>query len=249
MKWNLVKYASFAKKHPTRTMLLNKIQDSIRAYKNWLKQTRHHPFVYKWESLQNFQANWNPEAEDKASMFDSCFHNDETRRLWQTENWYPKKTMLEFWRFSPQTASLMFEDLFNETRDEGARIGRFLFGCDMLLRDYRRDHPASIENNHYHDDYRMIALYLAFRYPESYAPYDFNTFQNTMTYFGARDVPQQNDLVRYFKVLRTLKNFLEKDAEVAPAMQKHLHPKRHFQGKTLLLAEDFCRFAVQAMEV
>ncbi|MBK7938892.1 MAG: hypothetical protein IPJ82_18260 [Lewinellaceae bacterium] len=150
--------------------------------------------------------------------------------------------MLEFWKMDAPMLRLMFDDLFNETRDTEARIGRFLFGCDELLRDYRRLHPLTAENNHYHGDYRMVALYLASRYPESYAPYEFLTFQQAMTHFGARDVPQQNDLVRYFKVLRTLMTFLEKEPAVEQAMQKHLHPKRHFLGKTLLLAEDFCRF-------
>ena len=88
----------------------------------------------------------------------------------------------------------------------------------------------------------MIALYLAFRYPESYAPYDFSIFQKALARLGARDVPQGNDLARYFKVLRTLMTFLEKDGAVVSAMQRHLHPRRHFQGKTMLLVEDFCRF-------
>lgn len=223
-------------------MLLAKIHSSIAAYKKWLTDTRQHPFVHKWESLQHFQSNWNPDATDPAAMFDRCFQNSETRRLWQTERWFPKKMMLEFWRTSPQTVRLMFDDLFNETREAEGRVGRFLFGCDELLRDYRRDHPLSPENDHYHGDYRMIALYLAFRYPESYAPYDFPVFQKAMTQFGARDIPQQNDLPRYFKVLRTLMTFLDKDGEVEAALKKHLHPARHFQGRTLLLAEDFCRF-------
>lgn len=226
-------------------MLLAKIQSSIAAYKKWLAGARRHPYAHKWESLQHFQTHWNPAAADPAAMFDACFQNSETRRLWQAENWFPKKMMLEFWRVSPQTVRLMFDDLFNETRDVEGRIGRFLFGCDELLRDYRRDHPLSPENNHYHDDYRMIALYLAFRYPESYAPYDFPVFQRAMAQFGARDVPQQNDLPRYFKVIRTLMTFLEKDGEAEVLMKKHLHSTLHFQGKTLLLAEDFCRFSAE----
>jgi hypothetical protein len=88
----------------------------------------------------------------------------------------------------------------------------------------------------------MIAIYLAFRYPESYAPYNFPVFQQALTVLGARDIPQQNDLGRYFKVLRTLMNFLEKDAAVPQSMQRHLNAKKHFMGKTLLLAEDFCGF-------
>jgi len=226
-------------------MILSKIQDSLAAYKKWLTGLRHHPHVHEWESLQIFQYHWNTDTADPAAMFDRCLHNSETRRLWQTEQWQPKRMMLEFWRFDPGTVRLMFDDLFNETRDVEARIGRFLFGCDTLLRDYKRAHVGSIENNHYHDDYRMIALYLAFRHPDAYALYDFPVFQNALARFGARDLPKENDLARYFKVLRTLTTFLEKDGGIAPAMQRHLHATRHFQGKTLLLTADFCRFASQ----
>lgn len=226
-------------------MILSKISAAIEGYKTWLHATRHHPFVHKWESVQHFQNHWNLDTPDPAAMFEQSFYNAETRRLWQADHWQPKRMMAAFWRFDPLTVRLMFDDLFNETREVEGRIGRFLFGCDSLLRDYKKAKPTSVENNHYHADFQMIALYLAFRYPESYALYDFPIFQRAMTRFGARDIPQANDLARYFKVLRTLMTFLEKDGAVVPALQKHLHPKRHFQGKTLLLAEDFCRFAAE----
>lgn len=226
-------------------MVLSKIQSAIEGYKQWLQQLRHHPRVYKWESVQQFQAHWDPGAPDPAAMFDQSLQNSETRRLWQTENWYPKRMMLEFWQFDPQMVRAMFDDLFNETRQVEGRIGRFLFGCDELLRDYKRAHPTSVENNHYHSDYRMIALYLAFRYPDQYAPYDFDLFVRTLTHLQARDIPQQNDIGRYFKVLRTLLTFLEKDGNVEPAMRRHLNPQQHYPGKTLLLAEDFCCFIAE----
>ncbi|MFM9946425.1 MAG: hypothetical protein ACKV1O_00650 [Saprospiraceae bacterium] len=224
-------------------MVLSKINTAIAEYKKWLKTTKNHPFVYKWESVQHFQNHWDLETADPVAMFEGAFYNSETRRLWQAENWQPKRIMIEFWRFDPLTVRLMFDDLFNETKAVEGRVSRFIFGCDTLLRDYRKAKSTSIENNHDHGDFQMIALYLTFRYPESYAPYDLSIFQKTMTRFEARDIPQSNDLARYFKVLRTLMTFLEKDTEVNFLLQKHLHPKKHFQGKSLLLAEDFCRFA------
>lgn len=226
-------------------MVLAKIQEGIAAYKAWLQHERSHPNVYEWEALQQFQVHWNPADPDPAGMFDRCLQNSQTRRLWQTENWYPKRMMLEFWRVDPQMVRAMFDDLFDEARDVEARIGRFIFGCDELLRDYKRANPTSVENNHYHADYRMIALYLAFRYPEQYAPYSFDLFQNTLIRLQARDIPQQNDIGRYFKMMRTLQTFLEKDGEVEAALKRHLQPHKHYQHKTLLLAEDFCRFLVQ----
>jgi hypothetical protein len=226
-------------------MVLAKINASIADYKKWLMDIKHHPYIHKWESVQHFQDHWNPGEADPVAMFEGCFYNSETRRMWQTENWQPKRLMAEFWRFDPLTVRLMFDDLFNETREVEGRVSRFLFGCDMLLRDYRKTQIKHIENNHDHGDFKMIAIYLAFRYPEAYAPYDFEIFQKAMTRFGANDIPQGHDLPRYFKVLRTLQNFLEKDSEIVLAMQKHLLPRKHFQGKTMLLAEDFCRFVAE----
>ena len=226
-------------------MLLNKIQAAIPAYKIWLSEVRMHPGLYAWEAVQHFQNNWNPDLHDPATMYDSCFYSEQNRRLWQSENWEPRRIMTEFWRFDPLTVEWMFDDLFNETKSVDGRVGRFLFGCDSLLRDYKKAKPTSIENNHYHSDYRMISVYLAFRYPDCYAPYDFQSFRNGLVALGARDIPEQDDLPRYFKVLKTLMTFLDKDPEVAKLMQKHLHPKKHYQGKTMLLASDFCRFITE----
>ena len=223
-------------------MILSRIQSAIFDYKNWLNKVKQHPNVYQWESVQHFQDNWSLDTPDPAEMFERCFQNSETRRLWQTENWEPKRMMHELWKFDPLTLRLMFDDLFNETKTVDGRVGRFLFGCDAVLSDYKKAKATSVDNNHYHDDYQMIALYLAFRYPEAYAPYNFQVFQGAMTVLGARDIPQQHDLPRYFKVLRTLTTFLEKDPDVDKLLRRHLHPKRHYQGKTMLVAADFCRF-------
>jgi hypothetical protein len=62
---------------------------------------------------------------------------------------------------------------------------------------------------------------------------------------GARDIPQVNDLPRFFKVHRTLMTFLEKDPEVARLFQKHIRPKHHYQGKNLMMAVDFSRFVAR----
>lgn len=224
-------------------MLLDRIQTALAAYKQWLRTIRHHPRLYEWESVQNFQLHWDPAAADPAGMFDRALQNSETRRLWQTEQWYPKRMMQTFWQQDPLTVRRMFDDLFDDSRELEARLGRFLFGCDLLLADHRRAHPTSVENNHYHGDFRMIGLYLAFRMPETYAPYDFEVFRAAMIRFGARDIPQQNDLARYTRVLRTLMTFIDKDPEVAAAMQAHLRPRRDYSARTMLLAGDFCRFA------
>jgi hypothetical protein len=223
-------------------LVVSKIQHFLTAYKDWLNSIKHHPRAYQWESVQLFQNHWNLDTADPAEMYQQCLQNSETRRMWQEDNWHPKKMMYEFWRFDPMTLRLMFEDLFNETKTVDGRIGRFLFGCDTVLRDYKKAKATTVENNHYHDDYQMIAIYLAFRYPETYSTYDFPAFQSAMTHLGARDIPQQHDLPRYFKVVKTLTTFLDKDPEIEKRMQVLLQDKRFYKGKSALLAGDFIRF-------
>jgi hypothetical protein len=88
----------------------------------------------------------------------------------------------------------------------------------------------------------MISIYLAFQYPETYALYDFTIFQKALEYLGARDIPQQNDIARYYKVLKTLQTFLDKDPEIEKALQQHLQVRKHYQGKTMFTVEDFSVF-------
>lgn len=227
-------------------MILARIQSLLSDYQQWLQGLRVHPRAYQWESLQQFQLHWDLSAPDPADMFERSFFNSENRRLWQDGPWQPKRMMGLFWQMDPATVRMMFDDLFHEGREIEGRIGRFLFGCDELLRDYKRQNIATVENNHDHGDYRMIALYLAFRYPESYAPYYFPVFRDSLIRFGARDIPQENDLGRYIKVSRTLMTFLDKEPGIAAAMQNLLQARRHYSGRTLLLVSDFCHFAAQA---
>jgi hypothetical protein len=227
----------------TYKMVVAKIEAARASYVAWLQSVRHHPRSLWWETVAHWQNNWNPKASDPVAMYDRCLHNSESRRMWQTDTWRPKEMLTLFWQHDPMMVNAIFDDLHNETKSIEGRVSRFVFGMDTLLSDYKRAHPTRIENNHYHSDYKMIAWYLAGQYPDAYgAPYDFDVLSGALARLGARELPQNNDVVRFFKVCRTLMTFLDKDPQVAAAMQRHLSAKRHFNGKTLLLAVDFCHF-------
>lgn len=225
-------------------MNAQKITEAVQAYKTFLKtNTRHDPY-WEWESLKVFQEKWDVEALGFREMYDSCLQNSKTRRLWKRENYEPKDIMLRFIDLNREFVRQVFQDLFNETKEVEGRIDRFVFHCDELLREYRELRPRAVENNHFHGgDYQMVALYLAFRYPAVYCPYDFEDFRKLMELLGSRDVPKVNDVGRYFKVMRTLFGFLKKDGEILDIHQKRLDAKNHFTGETLLVAEDFMRVA------
>jgi len=220
-------------------MQLKKIQEHIAAYKKQLSKVPS-TNLYKWESQQIWQDHWDIEARDFAAMYDQSLENAKTRRIWNRESYAPKKMMLEFAKMQPHFVYSMFQELFNEDKDIGNRVDRFVFYCDELLKEYKSKHPHSIQNQHY-QDYEIISHYLAFQYPDRYIPYQFEVFQNTLEKIGSRDLPPTHDLPRHFKVMKTLYQFLSKDEELLELQQKQLE-EQHYQGKSLLLVEDFGLF-------
>lgn len=147
-------------------MNLQKLNSAVQQYKAFLKSEPQHDPYWKWESLRIFSENWDIEALDFRSMYDRSLQNSRTRRLWKRENYEPKDMMLKFIHLNSEFVRYMFQDLFNENKEVDGRVDRFVFHCDELLREYKETHPLSIENSHFHDDnYQMVSLYLAFRYP------------------------------------------------------------------------------------
>ena len=221
-------------------MQLKRIQELIAGYRQFLHTDRSRKNNFIWESQRIFQENWDLEAEDFRDMFDKSFQNSKTRRLWSRENHAPKLVMLNFIEMQPEYVQFMFRDLFNEDKEIGGRVDRFVFYCDELLREFKNLHPHSIENNHYHgDNYHMVSVYLAFRYPERYSIYDQQSFTRMLQDVGARDVPRTNDFPRFAKVMKTLYTMLCKDDEVMELSRKRLSDTVQAQEDSMLLVYDF----------
>lgn len=222
-------------------MNLQKLTQAIQQYKQFLlSNPNHHPY-WKWESQLIFQNNWDIDTKDFYSMFDQSLQNSHTRRLWKREHYAPKDMMLKFIQTSEDYVRFAFQDLFNENKEIEARVDRFVFYCNELLKEYKEKHPTTVENSHHHDDnYEIISHYLAFRYPVVYTPYQFDYFKKLLQNLGSRDVPKVNDTDRYFKVMRTINNFIKKDEEILAIHEERLDQATQFPGETLLVVEDFC---------
>ncbi len=220
-------------------MNLQKIEKYLIQFKRHLKSQQRANFLYKWESLQYFQQNWDMEVENITQMYDQSLQNTQTVRLWKANQYFPKQIMLLFCELQPDYVKFAFTDLFNEEKEITGRMDRFIFYCDELMKAYKEKYPLKIENNHYHH-YKIISLYLSFRYPEQYALYDFEVFRHTLINLGSRNIPELNDIERFFKISRTLAKFLAKDPEIWRLHQRRLHPKKHYQDFSLLLVNEFC---------
>lgn len=224
-------------------MQLRLVQQYFGEFKSFLAAPAGSKYLHIYESQRIFQENWDLEAFDLAAMYGASLQNPLTRRLWKRENYEPREMMLHFFRMQPDFVRSMFLDLYNESKALDSRADRFVFYCDQLLEEYKNQQPRSIENNHYHgDDYRMIGVYLAFRYPDLYSLYDFEIFRATLEKLGVADLPLTNDLERFAKVTRTLYMLMSRDAALLENHRRRLDPQRHFSGDSLLLVFDFYLF-------
>jgi 5-methylcytosine-specific restriction protein B len=141
----------------------------------------------------------------------------------------------------------MFHDLFNEEKTIETRISRFKFGCEELLKEYKDHHKTSIENNHYHDDFQMIMLYLTFRFPQKYTLYDYPAFNKTMTLLGITDLPGPYDIERFIKLTKILNTYLQKDKDLLDIQSDRLAINKLQPEIGSLLVHDF--YTICAMNV
>ena len=226
-------------------MNLQKLQGAIEFFKDFLKSNRRFDHIYMYESQKTWRNEWNIENVDLKSTYDQCLQNSETRSMWVGENYRPKDMMLRFMSIQKELIRDMFRDLFDETKDVVGRADRFIFHSDILLEEFKNINRSSIENRHFHDDnYQIISMYLAFEFPEAYAYYQFRDFREFLVRIGSLDIPEINDLNRFFKVMRTVYKFMEKDEELIALHKERLNSEKHFTGKSLLLSTEMCRIVV-----
>lgn len=222
-------------------MILSQLNAIKEAYKEGL-EFRFLSKRYAWASLQTFVDNWQTEALDFAPMYARSFENTLANPLWEGRDYYPKKAMLELIARDEDLIRKMFKELFNEGLDIEGRTDRFLYHCNALRDDIMREKPKY--QQHYHTGYKMISIYLAFKYPTHYCIYDFPAWKSFMEKIGAKPIPENHDIGRFFKVMRTVWKIISKDEEL---IEKHNALRRQhsdiYQGDTLIIPWELYTFA------
>lgn len=224
-------------------MQLNLIKADFEKYKQFLKGSDADRHLHIWESQRIFQENWDLSKEDIREVYDLSLQNSHTKRLWKREAYEPKRIMLLFMQLQADFVTYMFKDLFQEDKGIGGRVDRFVFHCDELLQEYKTQHPASIENNHYHGDrYQMISLYLTFRFPNVYTLYDGQAFWTVLQQWGTANIPAADDFERFCKISRTIYTLMSKEDALMALHRKRLIEGKHFMADSLLIVYDFYQF-------
>lgn len=216
------------------------IKEQLELYKSFLQSPNRNDRLHLWESQSLFQQHWNPEDQNLREMYDKSLQNSTTKRLWKREAYEPKRMMMEFMEMDPQWTRQMFTELFDESKSVEGRLGRFLFYCDLLLENFKKANPSSIDNNHYHDDgYQIIFLYLAFRYPDQYCPYHHEAFVSFLKKVEAITPPIVPDVERYVKVSKIIYKMMSQDETLMSLHQKRLIAGEHYSEDSMMIVYDF----------
>ncbi len=222
-------------------MEVRKIKILIAQYKKLLTENRAPKDLYLWEAQQNFQDNWDDNAIHFKAMYQQAIHSKQTLRYWKQGQYQPRQMMEHFLQMDEAWVKSMFEDLFNESIELEIRVDRFLFLMDETLKTYRAKHPLSIDTNHYHGDYKMISLYLSFRYPLQYAYYEHEDFVRFLQNVNSPKIPVVPDFVRFGKVSNIIYTFMEKEEGLFEIFQSKLLPKIHYMEDSRMIVFDFLR--------
>lgn len=217
-------------------MNLKAILAIIEDYKSYLKSPNSSRELYKWETVAHFQASWNTEAADLAAMYDKALANNDSRRQWKGNDFYPKEMMLKLMQTEPEYVRLALRDLFNNDKEIGGRVDRFIFYCDELLNIYLSKNPKAKENDHYHN-HEVVMMYLACRFPSKYTLYNAKAFRAFLEKVNAKSISAGHDLERFVKVTKVVNNFLKKDEEMQALLSKRLN-ENHYQEENLLAVHE-----------
>ena len=215
-------------------MNLKKIEEYISKYKEYLKAEQvDYKEIYKWECLENFKNNWNEEKQDLASIYEQSFRSKYSGFLWGGRRNSARSAMLEMINHNPEFIRDMFRDLFNEKREVLLRMDRFAFHCDQVMQEIRKNRPKM--QPHFHDRFKILSLYLTFNKPEEYCIFDYKEFKKFAELIEIRELPQDFEIVRFFKITRTLSKFVEKDEELLELHKNKIKGDEFYKGNAPML--------------
>ena len=195
--------------------------------------------LFHWEALTHFQKNWDIDAPDFSSMYARSIFSEVSRKLWKQQNYFPRDRMLDFIQLAPDFVRSIFKALFDEQQALEGRTLHFIFHCDNLMEEFKVRHPTSVETNHYHADYNMIFLYLAFRYPEKYSLYHFDGFKKFLSLVKASQPLLSHDPERFFKTSLLIHKFSSEYIGINQYFESHLNKTNYYVKRTLLPVYEF----------
>ena len=191
---------------------------------------------YKWVAVQNFQENWDVNAEDFADMLTRSL--SKTVNLLASMNNFPARMITKFAWTSPEEVRAMFLRLFDETGDVYERIKAFKADAAVMLSKYGKGLA-----NHYQNE-NAITTYLWLRFPDKYYLYKFGdvkaaALELKSSYLFKKGFYADN-IRNFYRFYDELNEELKKDEELVALLKSKLDSACYPDSELKTLTEDIC---------
>lgn len=195
--------------------------------------------MYKWELIQQFQNNWNINAENFHDMLEQALPNT---NLLNSANFFPRLMILAFAKIVPEEVRAMFKNLFDESQDLEQRLKNFKQSADKIKNE------NGDWTSHYQQE-NVMSIYLWLKYPEKYFIYKFSECKHFAEELNNDFIPKkglaEKNVAGCFDFYRKLTNLVKEDKEMTDMFENALTPECYPDENYNTLIADIVFFAGQ----
>ena len=215
-----------------------KFIEILSEYKNEF-HTRWNDEMYKWELIQQFQNNWNINAENFHDMLEQALPNT---NLLNSANFFPRLMILAFAKIVPEEVRAMFKNLFDESQDLEQRLKNFKQSADKIKNE------NGDWTSHYQQE-NVMSIYLWLKYPEKYFIYKFSECKHFAEELNNDFIPKkglaEKNVAGCFDFYRKLTDLVKEDKEMTDMFKNALTPECYPDENYNTLIADIVFFAGQ----
>jgi len=189
-----------------------RMEDFIKIYLDKIKEYGKLKHIkeerYKFEFVNNFQKNFNLNAENLKEMIKSALLDS---NLVATQNYYPKRMLMLFAKEYEKTTKRLLKRLLNEKEDVEFRINWVKGEMEKLVNKYNSEH---LTHHHSYMDYRFISLLLASRYPKKYYYVKYNEYNKFIKFINSdfaipNSIPAGRKYILFHKYCEELNKYIK----------------------------------------
>ena len=173
---------------------------------------------YKWEAVAHFQKHWDIDALDFGEMFKEA--TAKAGNLLTSRNVFPQGIIECFAKADNEATRQMFKKLFNEARDVGERVQKFIDESEFLREKYN----DGTWKNHYQST-NVISVYLWLMYPDRYYIYKYGIYKDVAEVLGANyqfKKGSNDNLLNGYHMYNELCDAIRADSNVVHLLQSSL---------------------------
>lgn len=195
--------------------------------------------LYKWQAIKTFNNKWNLNVsnDEFANMIKESLKDSDN--ILTAYNYYPYRMIVSFAEKDPIAVKMMFEYLYDETKDLYDRIKKFSDKSDELLEKYFE------EGKSHYQDMHVISTYLGFRYPEKYYLFKSSSNKKALKYIGIEINNQDKieELINYFDVCNEIRKKLISDENIINSIKNTLDDECCKSDNYHILTWDFLYYS------